>query len=132
MNRKLSFLFLIGLFSVNAFSQEIRVEYGFNFYSLKMTKDEITYIKKDFEAVVKKEPCSTNLFNDFVERFSDLTKNKPQNQTAGSEFLVKYQVDKKAGVLTPNHPFAQKLLNIPNSFDIFKLATEFRCQKGKQ
>lgn len=132
MNRRLSFLLLIGLFSVNAFSQEIRVEYGFNIYSLKMTKEEITYIKKDFEATVKKEPCSTNLFNDFVERFSDLTQDKPQNQTTGSQFLVKYKVDNKEGILTPTHSYAQKLLNIPNSFDVFKLATEIRCQKGKQ
>lgn len=132
MNLKLLLLISITSFSSLTFGQDIQVSYGFNHYSLNMTKEEITFKKKEFSATVKKEACSTKLFNDFIERFSVLTKEKPKNQTSGAEFLVKYKVDKKEGTLTPSHSYAQKLLSIPDSFDVFKLATEFRCQEGKK
>lgn len=127
-------LFLtLGLFSFTTMAQSIHVEYGFNIYDLTITDQEITYTKKEFEAVVKKEKCSTNLFNDFQERMRKLsTEKKPADETKGSEFLVKYKIDNKEGVLTPKHPFAQKLLSIPQEFDVFKLATEFRCEKEKK
>lgn len=97
-----------------------------------MTDKEITFKKKEYVATVVKEECSKKLFNDYKERFSILTKEIPKDETTGSEFLVKYKVDLKSGTLTPNHPYAQVLLSIPKNFDVFKLATEFRCQKDKK
>ncbi len=129
MKLSLPVLFLAGFFSQSLFAQSIHVEYGFNIYSLNLTPKEVTFQKKEYVAKVTKEECSTKLFNDYVSRFSDLTKDQPKDQTTGSEFLVKYKIDDKEGVLTPQHPFAQKLLGIPGSFDVFKLATEFRCEK---
>lgn len=132
MKIKLPLLLLLAL-STNLWAQKIEVEYGFNIYSLNISEKEITYQKKDFQALVTKEECSTKLFNDYASKFKDLTKDLPKDQTTGAEFLVKYKIDDKEGVLTPSHPFAQKLLSIPSSFDVFKLATEFRCEKkGKK
>ena len=133
MKLRLLLLSLLGLSSLSAFAQTIKVEYGFNIYSLDITNKEITFKKKEFEAVVKKEKCSTNLFNDFALRFKALSSDKkPDDQSTGSEFLVKYKIDKKEGILTPQHPLAQRLLRIPKEFDVFKLATEFRCEKEKK
>lgn len=132
---KLNFflLLLTGLFTQSLLAQSIHVEYGFNIYSLNLTSKEVKFQKKEYVAIVTKEECSTKLFNDYVSRFADLSKEQPKDQTTGSEFLVKYKIDGKEGVLTPQHPFAQKLLDIPSSFDVFKLATEFRCEKkGKK
>ena len=125
-------LVLSGLFTQSLLAQSIQVEYGFNIYSLNLTDKEVKFQKKEYVATVTKEECSTKLFNDYVSRFANLAKEQPKDQTTGSEFLVKYKVDDKEGVLTPQHPFAQKLLAIPQSFDVFKLATEFRCQKDKK
>ena len=120
------------LCSFSVLAQDIDVEYGFNIYSIKITEKDVTFKKKNFVSKVTKEKCSTNLFNDFIKKFKPLTTEKPENQTNGSEFYVKYKVEQKNGILTPKHPFAQKLLSIPQQFDIFKLATEFRCQKDKK
>lgn len=125
-------LLLLNLWTLPVLAQSIQVEYGFNIYSLAITEQEITYKKKDFTAVVKKEKCSTKLFNDYASKFKEMKKDLPKDQTSGAEFLVKYKIDDKEGILTPSHPLAQKLLSIPNSFDVFKLATEFRCEKDKK
>ena len=132
MTFKIFLIFSIGLVSFLASAQDIHVKYGFNNYSLNITSDEITFKKKEFTSTVKKESCNTKLFNDFTARFQDLQKENPKEQTKGAEFLVNYKVDKKEGTVTPTHPYAQVLLGIPQSFDIFKLATEFRCQEGKK
>lgn len=129
MKLNLLMIILAGLFTQSLMAQSIHVEYGFNIYSLNLTAKEVTFQKKEYVATVTKEECSTKLFNDYVSRFANLSKERPKDQTTGSEFLVKYKIDGKEGVLTPQHPFAQKLLGIPGSFDVFKLATEFRCQK---
>ena len=132
MKLKILLICSLSCLSALAYSQEIKVEYGFNHYSLSMSKEEITFKKKSFSATVKKEECSTKLFNDFIERYAVLTKEEPKDQKTGAEFLVKYKVNKREGILTPTHPYAQTLLSIPQSFDVFKLATEFRCQEGKK
>ena len=129
---KIPLLLLLGFFTHSLWAQSINVEYGFNIYSLNMTDKEITFQKKEYVATVTKEECSTKLFNDYKKRFSILTKETPKDQTTGSEFLVKYKVDAKSGTLTPNHPYAQALLSIPKTFDVFKLATELRCHKDKK
>ena len=128
MKLKLPLLLLLGM-STNLWAQQIEVEYGFNIYSLNLTEKEITYQKKEYKAVVTKEECSTKLFNDYASKYKDIGKDLPKDQTTGAEFLVKYKIDGKEGILTPSHPLSQKLLSIPNSFDVFKLATEFRCEK---
>lgn len=125
-------LLLCFFFPQSLWAQSINVEYGFNLYSLNMSDKEITFQKKEYVITVTKEECSTKLFNDYKKRFSILTKETPKDQTTGSEFLVKYKVDAKSGTLTPDHPYAQVLLSIPKTFDVFKLATEFRCQKDKK
>lgn len=132
MKPKISLILLLGFFTRSLWAQSINVEYGFNIYALNMNDKEITFQKKEYVAKVTKEECSTKLFNDYKQRLSILTKETPKDQTTGSEFLVKYKIDAKSGTLTPSHPFAQVLLSIPKTFDVFKLATEFRCQKDKK
>lgn len=127
MSKKL--VFFLALVPLTALGQSIKVEYGFNIYSLDIGAKEITFKKKEFVSTVKKEECSTNLFNDFAQKFEVLKLEKPQDETKGEGFKVKYTVDSRKGVLPPTHPYAQLLLSIPQRFDAFKLATEFRCQK---
>ena len=119
------------LCSCSVLAQEIDVEYGFNIYSIKITEKDVTFKKKNFASKVTKEKCSTNIFNDFIKKFKPLSTEKPEDQTTGSEFYVKYKIEQKNGILTPKHPFSQKLLSIPQQFDIFKLATKFRCKEKK-
>lgn len=123
--------FTLLLLPMSAFSQTILVEYGHNIYSLEMSENEIRFQKKEHVAIVTKQPCSTNLFNDFKTRFSALT-NLPEDKVSGAEFLVKYKVGDKEGIQITTHPYSQVLLSIPKQFDIFKLATEYRCKKGSK
>src|SRR5690606_560239 len=120
---------LLALLPAGAFAQSIKVEYGFNIYSLDIGAKEITFKKKEFVSSVVKEECSSNLYQDFAQGFKALTQEKPKDQSAGEGFKVKYTVDSRKGILPPGHPYAQLLLSIPQRFDSFKLATEFRCQK---
>ena len=125
--------FSLLLLPLTSFAQNIDVEYGFNKYSLKMSSSEIKFQKKNHIIVVKKEECSANLFNDFTDRFAKLAKVKQpdQKKVKLDDFQVKYKVDKNAGNLNTTHPYAKTLLSIPQQFDIFKLATEFRCEDKK-
>lgn len=122
-------LFVLAFVPLTGLAQSIKVEYGFNIYSLDIRAKEITFKKKEFVSTVVKEECSTNLYNDFAEGFQVLTKEKPKDKSIGEGFQVKYTVDSRKGILPPSHPYAQLLLSIPQRFDGFKLATEYRCKK---
>lgn len=122
-------LTLLTLFSLPLQAKTLHVEYGFNIYSLKLSENNITYQKKNYEEVVIKKKCSERLFKKFLTKMEALTKNFPKSEEAKADFMVKYRLGDKTGQLSPHHPFAKRLLAIPADFDTFRLSTEFRCEE---
>ncbi|MFA5584215.1 MAG: hypothetical protein WDA09_08365 [Bacteriovoracaceae bacterium] len=113
-------------FSLKA--QPLHVEYGYNIFSIEVKENEIQYQKKTYKDSVTKKKCSEKLFKKFADRFHSLTKNFPSNSKDSADFMVKYRLGSKAGQLSPTSSFAKKLLSLPQDFESFRLATEFRCE----
>lgn len=124
-----SILFI--LLSSIATAQSIQVEYGFNIFSLEIKEDKIIYQKKSYQDSVQVKECSKKLFNNFSRKVTTLFKQLPKDAHNSGDFMIKYQFDSKKGVLSPHSTSGKKLLLLPQEFETFRLATEFRCQDQK-
>ena len=131
------FLKIFGITSLIAFSlsvkaQTIHVEYGYNIFSLEISENEIKYQKKSYIDSVKRRDCSKNLFNNFSKKVNALFASTPPNAKDSEDFLVKYRYKDKTGQLLATSSFAKRLLVLPQEFETFRLATEFRCEEEQK
>lgn len=130
MSLKYSF-FILCFLSLNSMASTIKVEYGFNIYSLELQDKSLAFIKKGYRSVVENQECSKNLFLHFSQKFKTLGSSLPADAKVvkkESEFPVKYQFENKHGELDKDSETATKLLVLPQEFENLRLAVEYRCE----
>lgn len=121
-------LCLLVLYPTLIFTQSVDVDYGVNGFFIDIKNEEIIFKRGSIVESVKLKDCSRNLFNDFKERY-DFSKVALPLSVEGGEFIpVIYKINGQQGRLNPDHPFAIKVLGMMKNFEVFKLATDYRCE----